>query len=480
MVGNYALIALAVALTGFVLALLVWPYALKSPIDHTLEALNAFSKFGTRIRVLFQGVNIMSDQTPWYYPIVWMLNTTPLFVLLGIIGGLIGFPYLWKRFGPMPVIMAAFAGVFPVAYIIAKDAILYDGWRHLLFAYPGLVALAAMCWIELDIRLKKAATPYYRYALWGILGLTLLEPAQFIIRNASFPYVYFNPIAGGMKGAHGNFEEDYWGVSVRQAVERMEKEGLLKAKPDGSPLVIASSFSYNLDKHIGPEYDGKVITTYVKYNQRYAKDWDYAIFPSRYVRGPQLRTGIWPPSSQIFTIQANGSPLTTVLSAGEKHAHRGEQLTKESNFAGAIEAFQQEIAQYPDNELAWIGLANAYVNTQQAPLALEATRKALEVAPENLSALFLTGLAQMNMGDLSGAMSTFQEALKIDEEYSVAYYYLALIQARQGDFNTALSNLEKVLQTNPKFKQAYELAAQIMDQMGNPQRAAELRQQAAK
>lgn len=477
LVGRYALMGIGAALGGFIAALLVWPYALQSPIDHTMEALGAFSKFGTRIRVLFMGSNIMSDQTPWYYSIVWIYKTIPLYAVLGIAGGLIGFPLLWKRFGPMPVIMAAFAGIFPVAYIIATDAILYDGWRHLLFAYPALAILAALFWVEADIRVSSK--PIFRYALWAVLGLMMLEPAIFIVRNAAVPYVYFNPLAGGMKGSHGNFEGDYWGITVRQAVERMEKEGLLKAKPDGSPLVIASSFSYNLDKHVGPEYDGKVITTYVKYNQRYTKEWDYGIFPSRYVRGPQLREGVWPPSRKLFTIDANGVPLTAVLSAGDKHVFRGEQLTKEGNFPAAAEAYRQDIAQYPDDELAWIGLANAQINSQQFPQALESAQKALAAAPENLSALFLSGLAKLNMGDQAGAVETFEEALRVDEEYSIAYYYLALVQQRNNDLSSALNNLEQALKVNPRFKQAYELAAQILEQMGNPQRAAELRQQAA-
>ncbi len=477
--GTYAWTALGAALAGFLLSLLVWPYAMKSPIAHTMEALGAFSKFGTKIRVLFQGENVMSDQTPWYYSIVWIFNTTPLYALIGIAGGLLAFPWLWKRFGPMPVIMGAFAGIFPIFYIIASDAILYDGWRHLLFAYPGLVILAAFFWTELDIRRKASGKPYLAYALAAVLVLLMAEPLIFTARNPGYPYVYFNPLAGGMKGAHGNFEEDYWGISVRQAVERMEKEGLLKAKPDGKPLVIASSFSYNLDKHVGKEYDGKVITTYVRYNQRYNKDWDYGIFPSRYVRGPQLREGVWPPSQKIFSIDANGVPLTAVLSAGDKDVFRGEQLSKEANFTAAAEAYQLEIAKYPDNELAWIGLSNAQINLQQFPAALESARKALEIAPENLSALYMAGLAQLNSGDMAGASETFQEAIRVDDEYSVAYYYLALIQSQNNDLNSALNNLEKALQTNPRFKQAYELAAQILDQTGNPQRAGELRRQAA-
>jgi hypothetical protein len=479
LVGRYAAIGLGTALAGFLAALLVWPYALQSPIDHTLEALSAFSKFGTRIRVLFMGSNIMSDQTPWYYPIVWIYNTTPLYAVLGILGGLLAFPWLWRRFGPMPVIMAAFAGIFPVAYIIATDAILYDGWRHLLFAYPGLVILATLCWVECDLRLQRAGKPFIRYAVWALLILMMLEPAVFIARNTAFPYVYFNPIAGGMKGAHGRYEAEYWGVSIRQAVERMKAEGLLKAKPDGQPLVIASSFSYNLDKYVGPEYDGQVITTYVKYSQRYSRDWDYGIFPSRYIRGPHLRNGVWPPSQTVFTIDANGVPMTAVLSAGDKHVFEGERLINERKFPEAVQAFQQELSQYPDNEQAWIGLANAYLNMQQFPQSIEAAQKALEVAPENLAAIFFTGLAKLNLGDQAAAVEAFEYALRIDEEYSVAYYYLALIQRQNNDLTTALNNLEKCVQINPGFKQAYELAASIVEQLGDPRRAAELRQRAA-
>ena len=479
LVGRYAVIGLGTALAGFLAALLVWPYALQSPIDHTLEALGAFSKFGTRIRVLFMGSNIMSDQTPWYYPIVWIYNTIPLYAALGILGGLLAFPWLWRRFGPMPVIMAAFAGIFPVAYIIATDAILYDGWRHLLFAYPGLIILATLCWTEFDLRLQQAGKPAIRYAVWVLLGLMMLEPAIFIARNAAFPYVYFNPMAGGMQGAHGQFEAEYWGVSIRQAVERMKAEGLLKAKSDGQPLVIASSFSYNLDKYVGPEYDGQVITTYVKYSQRYSRDWDYGIFPSRYIRGPHLRDGVWPPSQTVFTIDANGVPMTAVLSAGDKHVFEGERLINERKFPEAVQAFQQELSQYPDNEQAWIGLANAYLNMQQFPQAIEAAQKALEVAPENLAAIFFTGLAKLNLGDQAAAVEAFEYALRIDEEYSVAYYYLALIQRQNNDLTTALNNLEKCVQINPGFKQAYELAASIVEQLGDPRRAAELRQRAA-
>ena len=58
------------------------------------------------------------------------------------------------------------------------------------------------------------------YALWGLLTLTALDPALFIVRNTHYPYIYFNPIGGGLGGAFGNYETDYWGVGIRQALGR--------------------------------------------------------------------------------------------------------------------------------------------------------------------------------------------------------------------------------------------------------------------
>ncbi|MCB0640572.1 MAG: tetratricopeptide repeat protein, partial [Phaeodactylibacter sp.] len=233
-----------------------------------------------------------------------------------------------------------------------------------------------------------------------------------------------------------------------------------------------------LTKYFNNKYAGTVSTNYVKYSQRFDKEWDYAIFPARYVRGPHLRAGTWPSSRTLFTISANGVPLTAVLKADGKAAFLGQQAIKNKQFPEAIQYFQQEIQAHPDDEIAWLGLANAQINSQQPGQAIQSAEKVLEIVPENLQALSFLGLAKLNTGDPAGAKSAFEQTIELDKNYSGGYYYLALIAQAENDIQSALNYVEQAIRTNPKFKAGYDLAARLLEQSGNPQRAQELRRQA--
>lgn len=470
---RYALSGLGIAAAGYLAAVLFWPYALQNPIANPLKALSEFSQLGIKIRVQFAGDNVMSDATPWHYPLTWILRTVPLFILLGLPLAVLFYRRMLKQYYSLGIHLLAFAAVFPLAYIIYKNSLLHDGWRHLLFVYPPMVALVSLAWVQAEAWVGNRKN--LMYALWAVLGLSMLEPAVFTIRNAAFPYVYFNPVAGGMKGAYGNYETDYWGTSVRQALNWMEKEGIIGDDMQDT-IRIASNNSYNLGRHIGNRYGGKVKTTYVRYAQRNDQEWDYAIFTTRYVRGPQLRDGVWPPPSQsLHTVTANGVPLAAVLEDKEKHGYRAQQAAKSGDWATAEVSYQKEKELHPGSEMAWLGLANVYLNTQRPQLALEAVREALKIVPENLGGLFYEGLALLNTGNAGAAESTFRQAIAVDEEYATAYYYLSLIEQERGDLAGALNSIETCVRLNPRFRQAYEQAARIYEQMGNAQQAAAYR-----
>lgn len=474
-IGRYAFWGISIALVGYIFAILFWPFALENPIKHPFEALSEFSELGVKIRVLFMGDNIMSDETPWHYPLTWIWKTVPLFIPIGLLAGLVRLGPLIKKYGLIAVGLILFTTFFPPIYIIYKDSILHDGWRHLYFIYPPMVAFAALAWNDLIDYFSKQ--PILQYVVIGVLGLTALEPAIFIARNPSFPYVYFNMANGGIKGAYGYFETDYWGVSVRQAIEEMERRGIIS--PDmQEPVTIVSSFSYVLQKYVSERYKGKVVTTYVKYSQRYDKEWDYAIFPSRYVRGPHLRNDTWPPSKTLFTVDANGVPLTAVLKSENDWAFQGQKAIKEKRFADAITHFEKEVQAHPDNEIAWLGLANAKINTQRPTEAIKDAEMALAVVPDNLQALSFLGLAKVNTGDVTGATEAFRRTIELDPTYAGGFYYLALISQGSGDLQSALNYAEEAIRVSPKFKAGYDLAARILDQLGQPQRAQQFRQQA--
>ena len=475
--ANYAIYGLGIILGGYILGILSWPAALVDPLGHPLAALTEFSELGIKIRVLFGGENVMSDATVWHYPLTWILLTVPIFILLGFGVHLIWGVPMFKRYAPLPYLLLLFATLFPLVYIIYKDSILHDGWRHLIFIYPSLVVVAAMGWIFLEEKLKhqRAGT----YALWTILALVLIEPTIFILRNHKVPYVYFNPLAGGIHGAFGHYETDYWGVSVKPALDWMEQQGILGPEMTDT-IVIGTHFYYSVDRLTRKAYDGKVRTKYVRFNQRYQEDWDYGIFPSRYFRGYHLRSGTWPNSKAVHVVAANGVPLAAVEKNNSKAAYQGEAAVKRKDWSAAAEHFHQEIAQHPDNELAWLGLSNSYLNLGQFEKSLESAQKSLTIAPNSENGLYFSGLAQMRMGQGSAATQSFMDLLEVNDKFYIANYYLAMIYQQNQQPDQAIVQVLQAIESNPRFKAGYQLAAQLYASIGDNQKANAYQQTAAK
>jgi len=470
--STYIVYGLGAIIAAYILAILTWPAALADPIGHPLAALTEFSKLGVKIRLLFMGENVMSDDTAWYYAPLWIAKTIPLYALVGFAGSVI-FLFSWmKKFGRTETLLLYFASLFPVAYVIYKDSILHDGWRHLMFVYPSLLALAALFWVELEKRFLQKK--YVLYSITGILVLTALEPAIFIIRNYDFPYVYFNPIGGGLSGALGDYETDYWGISVKEAVEWLDDEGIISPDmPD--TVVLGTTFYYPLSRQTREQYNGKVKLEYVRFSSRYDEDWDYGVFPSRFIRSEHLKSGSWPNSKSVHTVSASGVPLLSIEKNTDKSAYLGQQAVKNRQWAQASQYFQQEIQNHPDNELAWIGLANAYLNTGNFDQALQAADEALKVAPKVEAALLYKGMANLNTQRFQEAILAFQEAIQVNDEYFAAYYYMALAYEQTGSTQQAFEAAQKAIEVNPRFRGSYELAARLLEKAGQPEKAAQYR-----
>lgn len=468
LVGKYALWCGVGAAGGYALAVLFWPAALADPLGHPLAALTEFSKLGVKIRLLFEGENVMSDQAAWYYPIAWIVRTVPLYILIGTLGSLLLLPAILKQYDRTAVLLLWFATVFPLAYIIYKDSILHDGWRHLMFIYPSLVVLASLFFVSLESQLS--ARKNLQYGFYGALALLLLEPAQFIARNPHLSYVYFNPVSGGLKAAFGEYETDYWGIGVKQGLDWLEAEGILQ---EGSPdtLTLASTFFYPLAWQAKGRFGDAVKVKYVRFNSRYSEDWDYGIFPSRFIRGAHLRSGNWPTSKAVHTVKVNGVPIVAIEKNETRAAFLGQEAVKAGNWAEAIQQFSREVEAHADNEVAWIGLSNAYINTQQYQQALDAANAALKAAPDVESGILYQGLAYLNLGQAGPALEAFDHATRVNDEYYVAYYYKGLIHQQQQRYREAYENAQKAIDSSPRFKPAYQLAAQALQALGDTQNA---------
>lgn len=482
--GKYLMYAIGIGAAGYLLAVLFWPYALQSPLKNPLKALSQFSALEVRIRVLYDGMNMKSDATPWHYPIKWMLYTIPLAVLAGLVGYLSFLPRLLKRYQPLWVLMVLFAGIFPVFYIIYKHSVIHDGWRHLTFAYPPLAVCAGLFWNELaQVFTEKKTLQYVIYAAFGAL---LADAALFTVANPAMPYVYFNPVIGGTEGAFGNFETDYWGVSVRQGIEWMEDQGILGPNMKDQ-VIIATNMFYAAQK-LTAKYGDKVKVKYLRWELRCDDVWDYALYPSRFIDGSTLRHGKWPASNTVHTITAGGTTMLAILKDTGHNCGEGMKALKKSEWDKAIELLSAETKNVPDNDLAWSNLGQAYLGRgralmqQDTALAIKdldaakaSAEKAIEFAPDDSAPNNLIALYWLEKGDMEKSRAQFELAAKRDPSNVGAFYYLALFDYNEKNAEGAMENLQKVITISPSYKPAYEMAARIYEEMGNTAQAQRMR-----
>ena len=482
--GRYLIYTFGIAVVGYFLAVLFWPYALQSPLNNPLNALSKFSALEIRIRVLFEGINVRSDKTPWYYAAKWMAYTIPLATIVGLVGSVALLYRLVRQYQPLWVLMVLFAGIFPVFYVIYKDSVLHDGWRHLTFAYPPLAVAAGLFWNELARFFPDKKT--LQYGVFGAMGLLLADAALFIGKNADFPYIYFNPIAGGVKGAFGQYETDYWGLSIRQGLEWMEKENILNDTMT-TPVIIATNMFYSASK-LTAKYGDKVKIKYLKYDSRCNDAWDYALYPTRTIGGPTLQKGMWPPDNAVHIVEADGAPILAILKDNGRNCVLGLAAIKINDLDGGIERLSKEVETVKDNEIAWGSLSQAYLSyaqamAQQSPtvadsllvLAKQSAEKGLEISPDDSQCNNLLGMYWIEKNDLAKAKAQFEYSAKIEPSNPGAFYYLALIAVESNNANLALEYLQKSIEANPSFRAAYELAIRINEQTGNKAQADRLR-----
>lgn len=489
--GQYIAYGIVPIIAGLLIGILFWPYAMVDPFNHIPESLSGLTKYAINIRMLFEGKMIFGKDVPSTYLFTWIFNTVPLYIHLGILL-VIGLSWrLIKSFSPLLLFLALFAAIFPIAYVIFQNSTLYDGWRHLQFAYLPLVSLVAIGWEQLiqiseekktlteENNITNKSTPL-SYVAIGILALTALEPTWFILNNKDYPYVYFNPIAGGVNEAFGEYETDYWGTSMQSAMEWLEDEGIVTDNMQDT-IIIASNFSYQLDRYFAKKYNGKVKTTYVRYRQRYDKPWDYGLFLSRFVRGSHLNNGTWPPTDKtVHTIKANDIPLLAIMKEENRNTHLAVMAGKQQNYPRVLELLQDEVVKYPQNEIAWLEIARAYTSLDTVALAYDALERVLELEPENVQAANLLGLNYINAGQIQQGVQVFENSLTFEPRNFIAHFYIASVQNHANNIDDAYEHINEAIKINPKFAEAYELMAQILDKKGQPERAARYRKTGAR
>jgi tetratricopeptide (TPR) repeat protein len=428
---------------GFFLGTLLWPYALQAPVKNVLQSYHFMSHFPGTFRQIFEGSNEWSDFMPWYFIPKSMLITIPLIVTAGTVFFLI-FAGRAAGSGKLPLyLIIIFTILFPLIFVIVKQSNLYSSWRQFLFLYPPLILIAAS---GLDFLYKAVPGKYSGWLITAVIMLMGVHPLSYMIRNHPYEYMYFNQITGGLKGAYGNYETDYYYVSQTEASEWLIS--YLNEKGIDSALVGATyPVKWQFRKYPG------IKTFYFRHEERSQYNWDYAIITNRYIQPCQLKNGIWPPPDPLHTIYSDGVPIGIVVERKNKDDFYGYRALEEKRPADAVRHFETALRFYDKDEMIFYNFARALYDEGYYERADSVLKKGLEINPYCEPILMYLGNIAKYQGNTDEALKYYESLVNYNRKYFQAWVEMAgLFSGR--DNPRARKLLRDCLRLNPRYRPA--------------------------
>ncbi len=505
---KYLKIGLTVGIVGYVLGILLWPFALRSPISNTLRALTEFDQFQfLTYYELFDGARMFDK--PWYYEPKLIALTAPIAILIGLAPALL---LGWKseKTQRMMFIVLVFATFFPTAYIIYKKSYVYNGWRHFIFIYPSLAVIAMYGWYKLISLFKNTKVVTISFV---VIALSFAKPAIWSIVNHPYEYMYFNELAGGVKGASGLYELDYWNQTPRAAFK-----WLIENHPEvknGNIKISSNNIQEALKTY---NVDGK--------NAKYAwtreyewadNDWTYAIWTTRTLSRSQIVGGYWPPKGTIHEIKVDGVTVAAVVKSNNNYSYLGKKFLKSNMADSALYYYSKAFEYNPLEEEYARGIADACKLGNKYDSAVMFYNKAIALRDGNYEALQSLGELQfykayqnqeapdkkladlafsnlalaykfkknssapLYMGEIRFQQNQFEEAkgyynlfLQKYGNVSQGYLGLAKTQLALQESDSALYNLQAAIQLNPRDGQAYQILYTELQRLGRKEEAEQI------
>ena len=195
--------------------------------------------------------------------------------------------------------------------------------------------------------------------------LLVFLPARFMFANHPNEYVYFNELEGGIKGAFGNYETDYYMNSIKQCADWMKQnENLKTRRSDGGRLRLYCNGVAPANAYFKAD-SADVSVGYISYRGRTTKEADYEILYSRYIDRQLLLNGCFPPEQTVFTVYADGVPLSCVVKKTDKSDYLGGEAMKKGDFDSAINLLAPYCQKYPKADAALFDLGLSYLQSAQ-------------------------------------------------------------------------------------------------------------------
>jgi tetratricopeptide (TPR) repeat protein len=442
------IIIILISGAAYFLGILLWPYALQDPLRNVYDSYKVMAHFPATFRQIFEGKVIWSDFVPWYYLPKSMVITIPVVVLTGFIA-FFAFTRKIVRFGKALIYgLVLFTIIFPVIFVMVEKSNLYSSWRQFLFVYPSIILFAAA---GFDFIFSLTKSWYYKLIPVVLILVFAIPPIRYMAQNWPYSYFYYNILTGGLKGAYGNYETDYYYVGQTEASEWLI-DYLNKEKIDSA--VIKATFPVNWQFR---NYPG-IRTSYFRFEERSHFDWDYAIVTNRYIHPFRLKRGGWPPENTIHTVYADNVPVGAVLERLTKADFYGFRALEEGRTGDAIGFFEEALQIICDDEMIFYNFARGLYNDGQFSRADSVLKECLGINPEFEPALMYLGNIAKAENRPDDASGYYKKLININRKYKDAYVELAEIIAEK-DVLEARQLLRDCLTIDPSYKPAIRTLA---------------------
>ncbi len=220
---KFAGLYLLLCVTWFATHTLCYPAFWSNPIGGFFETIDYLSAHRLKIEVLFQGRYISIQNLPRSYLPTWMFMTIPLIFQIGFA---VGTGLILAKYSKLSLLQRACAilVLFQVLFLplvaIVKDSPVYDGMRHFIFTLPGMAAVSAVAFIWIY---EKLSNKSFKIIAATFITVVFAAIAFDMVALHPYQYIYFNRISGGLKQAQGQYETEYWGLSLREGMEWLNK-----------------------------------------------------------------------------------------------------------------------------------------------------------------------------------------------------------------------------------------------------------------
>jgi len=441
--GKFFLVTI-ISAAGWFLSVVLWPYGLQNPVINPVKAHLFMSRFPLTFREIFEGRVEWTDYMPWYYMPKYILITIPVAITAGLLLFIIFSPKIFRKGNFLAYFILVFSIIFPLFYTIFSRPNIYSGWRQFMFLYPGIVILSA---VGISTIFKLNIKNYLKWFCVFLLFVPSFHVVKFLAANYRYAYLYFNQLVGGVKGANGNYEIDYYFIGQREASEWLTE--YLESKGIKDSIVVASNFSAEWYFRNQPF----VKNIYIRNEERSTYNWDYYISTNRYILPFRLKEGLWPPTGALKVVYAGEAPVCTVIERQSKADYNAFRALQENRCDDAVKLFQKAILENHCDEMIFYNFAVALNRLRDSLKADSVLNECLKINPFFEPALMYAGIISVSRSEYDKAEGYFEKLINFNRKYFEAYVKLAEVISRK-DVERARKILRQCLEINPVYKPA--------------------------